>query len=448
MAALTSREILDRVRTLAQRSGAPEAEAYLEIVNVTEARVRQGEVEFLTQSAVQGLGVRVFVDRKVGFAYTSDLRPNVMDELVRRTITLAAQNAPRDENRLPDEQLPALPDLELFDPAVAALRPADLVSLARKTEDQAFAADKRIRSSRGTIAGTAIGEVHFSNTFSPYQTYRTTSCWAAMTAIAWDDAKKRQGSYADRRRFLLDLNTPERIGRKAAERATAALGAVPVATTQAPVIFEADAAAAFWSGLVPAINASNVIEQRSFLEGKYNQAIASPLVTLVDDGLLRRGIGTRPFDGEGVQQRRTIVIDRGVLSKVLHTATTARRLNVRLTGNASRTYETLPAVGVTNLFLQPGSSSLNKMISETTKGLLVTDLAGFGMDTVSGEFSQQVVGRWIEKGVLGAAVEGVTVAGRLDEMLLGIDAVGKDIEYRSEISSPSIRFRQLTIAGS
>ena len=157
MANLTPREILDRIRDLAQRSGAAEAEAYLEIVNFTEARVRQGEVEFLSQSAVQGLGVRVFVDRKVGFSYTTDLRQNVMDELVRRTIALAGQNAPRDENRLPDEQLPALPDLEIYDAAVAAMRPADLIALARKTEDQAFAADKRIQATRHAHAGVAVG---------------------------------------------------------------------------------------------------------------------------------------------------------------------------------------------------------------------------------------------------------------------------------------------------
>src|SRR5262249_35671923 len=130
----TPQEILDRVRNLAQRSGAAEAEAYLEVANFTEVRVRQSEVEFLTQSAVQGLGVRVFVDRKVGFSYTTDIRPNVVDELVRRTIVLAQQNSPRDENRLPDEQLPALPDLELYDDAVAAMRTPDLTTLARKTE--------------------------------------------------------------------------------------------------------------------------------------------------------------------------------------------------------------------------------------------------------------------------------------------------------------------------
>lgn len=447
MANLTPREILDRVRTLAQRSGASEAEAYFESVNVTEARVRQGEVEFLTQSSIQGLGVRVFVDRKVGFSYTSDLRPNVMDELVRRTIALAGQNAARDENRLPDEQLPALPDLELYDATVAGMRSADLIQLARKTEDQAFAADKRVQASRNVAAGVAVGEIHFSNTYSAYQNYQSTTCWLRMTAIASDGTMKREGTFEDQRRYFLDLNTPERVGRKVAERAVARLGAAPVASSQAPVIFEADAAASFLAGLVPALNASNMIEQRSFLGGKYNRPVASPLVTLIDDGLLRRGVGTRPFDGEGVQQRRTPLIEAGILKKTLHTATTARRMNVRLTGNAARSYDTLPAVGVTNLFLQPGSSTLDKMVAEMQRGLLVTELAGFGIDTVSGDYSQQVSGRWIEKGVLGAAVEGVTISGNLNDMLLGIDAVGKDIEYRSAVSSPTIRFRQLTIAG-
>jgi PmbA protein len=443
----TPQEILDRVRSLAQRSGAAEAEAYLELANFTEARVRQSEVESLTQSSLQGLGVRVFVDRKVGFSYTTDIRPNVVDELVRRTIVLASQNSPRDENRLPDEQSAGLPDLEIYDDAVAAMRGPDLIALARKTEDHVFAADKRIQTSRDVRAGTVTGEVHFTNSYIPYQTYKTTTCWLGATAVASDGTMKREGSFEDRRRIFLDLNTPERLGRKASERAVARLGAKPVPTTQAPVIFEADAAAAFLGGLVPALSAANIVEQRSFFLGKLNKPAASALVTIADDGLLRRGIGTRPFDGEGVQQRRTVLIDAGVLVKSLHTATTARRMNVRLTGNATRGYDTLPTVGPTNLSIVSGATTLDKMVSETPRGLLVTEVAGFGFDTVAGEYSQQVAGRWIEKGVLGAAVEGVTVAGRLSDMLLGIDGVGRDLEFRSAICSPSIRFRQLTIAG-
>ncbi len=447
MATLSPQEILERVRNLAQRSGAAEAEAYMEIANITEARVRQGEVEYLTQSAMQGVGVRVFVDSKVGFSFTTDMRPTVLDELVRRTIILAGENAPRDENRLPDEQPAPISDLEIYDEAVAGLRTADLIALARKSEDHAFATDKRVQSTRLAHAGAAVGEVHFTNSFIPYQSFRTTTCWGGVSAIATDGTTKREGSFEDRRRSLLDLNTPERIGRKAAERAVAGLGGAPIPTTTAPVLFEAEAAGRFLAGLVPALSAANVLEQRSFIADKVNQPIASRLLTIVDDGLLRRGLGTRPFDGEGVQQRRSILVDRGRLVKFLQTATTARRMNTRLTGNAFRTYRSLPEAGPTNLYIEPGSSTLDKMISTTARGLLVTGIAGFGIDTVAGGYSQQVVGRWIEKGTLGAAVEGVTIAGNLTEMLLGIDAVGRDLEYRDTVCAPSIRFRELTIAG-
>jgi len=447
MANLAPQEVLERVRTLAQRSGAAEAEAYMEIANVTEARVRQGEVEFVTQSAVQGVGVRVFVESKVGFSFTTDLRPTVLDELVRRTIILAGENASRDENRLPDEQPVPLSDLEIYDESVAALRTPDLIALARKSEEHAFATDKRVQLTRLSRAGAAVGEVHFTNSYIPYQSFRTTTCWGGVSAIATDGTTRREGTFEDRRRSLLDLNTPERIGRKAAERAVAGLGGRAIPTTTAPVIFEAEAAGRLLAGLIPALSAENVLEQRSFLVGKVNQAVASRLLTIVDDGLLRRGLGTRPFDGEGIQQRRTVLVDHGRLVKYFHTAATARRMNTRPSGNANRTYQSLPAVGPTNLYIEPGSTTLDKMIATTPRGLLVTGLAGFGFDTVSGGYSQQVVGRWIEQGAIGAAVEGVTVAGNLAAMLIGIDAVGRDLEYRDTVSAPSIRIRELTIAG-
>ena len=447
MPSFTPQEILVRVRDLAMRSGAAEVEVYLELANFTEARVRQTEVEYLSQSAIQGLGFRVFVDRKVGFSYTTDIRPNIVDELVRRTIALASLNSPRDENRLPDEQLPLLTNLEIYDDAIEALRAADVINLARSTEGYAFAADKRIQSTRAARAGFALSEVHFTNSFVPYLTYKSTYCWLGVTAIASDGTTRREGTYSDQRRLLADLTIPERVGRRAAERATAKLGAKPVPTTQAPVIFEAEAAATFVSSLVPAITATNALELRSFLGGKHNQVVASPLVTLVDDGILRRGLGTRPFDGEGVQQRRTVVIDGGTMVKFLNTAAAAHRFSVRFTGNAVRTYDTLPVVGPTNLYLMAGRTALDKMISDTPRGLYVTELSGSGVDTVSGQYSQQAVGRWIEKGALAQPVERVTVAGRLDEMLLGVDAIGRDLEQRTVFSSPSIRFKQMTIAG-
>lgn len=447
MATLTPQEIMDRVRTQAERSGAAEAEAYLEVVRFREVRVRQREIEVIQQSAIKGLGLRVYRDHRMGFMYTTDLRTPVLDEIVNRTIALAGEATPRDENKLPDEIPPQTQELEIYDDSVASMQAADQIALARAAEENAFARDKRIQTTQDARCGTQVNEVHFTNTFIGYQTYRTTTCWLGVGAIATDGAKKREGDFDDRKRILLDLETPERVGRKAADRALAKLGAAPVPSAKVPVIFDADAAGDFLRGLFAAFSGQNVLEQRSFLATSLGKPVASPLLSISDEGLLRRGLGTRPFDGEGVQTRNTRVVDRGVLNAFLTTAVTGRRLARGSTGNANRSYDSLPAIGPTNFHVERGSTGRDKMIADVPKGLLVTELAGFGIDFVSGEFSQQAVGRWIEGGKLAQPVEGITLGGRLSEMLLGIDAVGSDLEYRSNVASPSLRFRELTIGG-
>lgn len=444
---IVPRELMERVRTNAERSGAAQAETYLEIAHFTEVRVRQREVELVQQSVIQGMGLRVFRDRRMGFMYTTDLRAPVLDEIVTRTIALAAQATPRDENKISEEPAPAALELEIGDPNVLRLGPADLTALARAAEENAFAQDKRIQSTRDVRCGVQSNEIHFSNTYIPYQTYTASACWLAVEAIATQGAQKRTGGFADRKRIFADLETPERVGRKAATRALAKLGAMPVPSAKVPVIFEAEAAGDFLSNLFGAVNASNVLEQRSFLAGKLNTAIASPLVTIIDDGTMRRGLGSRPFDGEGVQSRRNIVVSRGVLSRFLQTSVTARRMGVTTTGNAGRGYDSLPQVQPTNFFIDRGGTRLDKMIAEVPKGLYVTDLAGQGVDVVSGEFSQQVEGSWIEAGKLTKPVEGITIGGHMPEMLLAIDAVGSDLEFRSNVASPSLRFKELTVGG-
>jgi PmbA protein len=441
------KETLERIRTLAERSGAAEVETYFEFVTFAEARVREREVELVQQSAITGFGLRVLRDRKMGFLYTTDLRRTILDEMVVRTIALAAQATPRDENRLPDQTYVPLGNLEIEDPAILQMRPEDLIPLARSIEDNALAHDKRVQTTRSTRAGYAVGEVHFSNTFLPYQMFRSTDAWYSCTAVAAEGDKKREGSFFDRKRIFQDLTTAERLGRKASERAVAKLGAKSIPSTKAPVIFEADAAGAFLGGLLGAFNGLNVLEQRSFLAGRKGKPIASPMVSIIDDGTLRRGLGTRPFDGEGSQTRKSTVVDRGVLVKYLHTSATARRENVPPTGNASRGYDSLPVVGPTNFYIDRGSTKPESMIQQVAKGLLVTGSAGFGFDLTAGEYSQQVEGFWIEGGKIAHPVESVTVAGKLDEMLLGIDAVGRDLDFRSNIASPSIRFKELTIGG-
>lgn len=441
-------EFIERIKVRAEASGAAEAEVYGEVVTTNEVRLRDKEVELLQQSALRGVGLRVLRDSKTGFMYTTDFQPSIINELILRTIALASQASPREEVRLPNEPFPAQRLLEIADDAIPPMAPEDLISFARAAEQNAIARDKRIQTTLGARVGVATQDVYFTNTYIKLQTYRATSCWIGCTAVAADGSERREGTYEDRKRIFADLSPPVIVGRKAADRALAKLGAKPVASTRAPVIFENEAAGAFLRGLFGAFSGSNALERRTFLADRRGQTVASPLLSIVDDGILRRGLGSLPFDGEGTQTRRTPVMDRGVFVRFLHTAATARLFNVTATGNGIRSYDSLPVVGPTNFYIDRGSAKPDTMISEVGRGLYVTDLAGFGIDTVSGQYSQQAEGFWIEKGALAAPVQGITVAGNLNDMLMGIDAVGKDLDFRGIYSSPSIRFKELTIAGS
>jgi PmbA protein len=445
---LAPKDLVTTVRAQAERGGAAEAEAFLEYGTLLEVRVRQREVELVQRSAGRGLGLRVFIDRRMGFAYTTDFRKPVLDELIVRTLALANQAAPRDENRLPTLLFQPQSGLEINDPAVSALSIDDLKAMARSAEDSAFGQDKRIRSTRDARAGVATTEVHFSNTYIPYQTYLGTAVWQSVTAIATQGGQSRDASYVDRKRVLQDLDPPERIGREAAERALAMLGAASRPSAKVPVVFDAEAATSFLSGLFGAFSGANVVEQRSYLAGRLGQPVASSLVSIIDDGLMRRGLGTAPFDGEGVECRRTVVVDRGVLESYLQTAISARRMNVPPTGNGFRTYDTIPAVEPSNFYMEDGDTDPDQIVKGVPRGLLVTGTAGFGFDLVGGTYSQQVEGQWIEKGAPAGAVEGITVAGDLNDMLGGIDAVGNRVEFRDRYAAPMIRFRELTLAGS
>jgi PmbA protein len=439
-------DLAEKIRVQAERSGAQEAESYLETSTTTEVRLRSGQIELLQQSVIQGIGLRVFRDQRMGFLYTTDLRDTVLTELVNRTLALTNEATPRDENRIPEFLSVTQSDLEIMDPAVDQLRADDLIKMARSAEESAFAQDSRIQTTRDVRCGSSVAEIFFSNTYIARQTYRASSVWLSATPIATQGTQKREATHVDRKRFLSDLARPEQVGQLAAAKALARLGAGPVPSARVPVVFSSEAAGGFLQGLFQAFSALNILEQRSFLAGKLGQQIASPAVTIIDDGTMRRGLGTRYFDGEGVQTHRTVVVDRGVLRQYLHSAATARRLNTPATGNGLRSYDSLPAIGPTNLFIDNGSST-HKLVEEVDRGLYVTELSGFGLDVVSGEYSQQVDGQWIEKGALTKPVEGVTVAGRLDEMLLGITGVGRDLEFRSNVAAPTIRFQALTVGG-
>jgi PmbA protein len=248
-------------------------------------------------------------------------------------------------------------------------------------------------------------------------------------------------------RSLRSLEDPAAVGRRAAERALRRLGSKRVRTCRVPVLFEAVTARSLLGHLAACVSGGALYRKTSFLAGRLGERIASEAVTVVDDGRRPGGLASRPFDGEGLATRRSVVVERGVLKSYLLDSYSARKLGMAPTGSAARSPGGGPAAAATNFWLEPGSSSLERMVAETERGLLVTWLFGHGFDPVTGDLSRGAAGLWIEDGRIAFPVDEVTVAGNLGEMLGAIDAVGSEVEWLGGVAAPALRIAELTVAG-
>lgn len=451
----TSNPHEDLARKLAQRArrrGADQAEAWLESSRSSDVKVRDGEVEDLTEAGSKGLGLRVIVDHRLGFTYTSDLGADRAEELVDRAIAAARIAAPDKHNGLPTKADLAgrvTQDLELFDPAVEALAGEWLVKSALEAEKAAKGFDPRVKVLESVGAGSGTSDVFFANSEGVTGRYRSTSVYVWAAPVASDASGGLQTAYwMDNKRFLADLESAEAIGRTAAKRAVRMLGARKVPTAQVPVVLDPWMAASFIGGLAGAVNGDLVFKKSSFLAGKLGERIAPASVTVVDDGLLRRGLGTSPFDGEGVPTRRTAIVEAGVLGAYLYDCQTARKARAKTTGNAARSYASLPSIGLNNFYLQKGSLTPEQILRPIKRGLYVTAMLGRGVNTVTGDYSRGANGLWIENGELAFPVQEVTVSGSFLRMLESIDAVGDDLEFRGSVAAPTLRLAEATVSGS
>jgi PmbA protein len=244
-----------------------------------------------------------------------------------------------------------------------------------------------------------------------------------------------------------DLDAPEEIGRTAAQRTLRRLGARKIATCDVPVVFDPETAAELLGTVFSALSGYAVFRNSTFLKDRLGERIASPLLTLVDDGRRPAGLGSRAFDGEGLPTRRNVPIDAGVLRFFMCDSYAARKIAARPTGSARRGVAGGPSVGASNLCFAAGETRPEDILAGVARGLFVTDLIGFGIDLVSGDYSQGAVGHWIENGRLVHPVSEVTIAGNLKDMLMDVDAVGTDLVFRGSSASPTIRLKKLTISG-
>jgi PmbA protein len=433
-------------------AGATDAEVVLYEGNEFEALVRKGEVERLKESGSRAAGLRVFLGARTASTSTSDLTPAGLERLVHGAVALARVTSEDPFAGLPDPasfgQLKG--DLRIFSNDVDDLPPADRITLARRADAACFAADPRITNSRGGSFDSGAAHKILANSRGFVGEYRRSICSVSASPIAQSpDGQMQRDYWYSSARSAAALESPESIGAEAARRTVRRLGARSVPTQQAPVVFSPEIARSIVGHIFEAANGSLIYHQSSFFAGKLGEQVASPELTIIDDGTMVGGFGTAPFDGEGLPTRRTVIIEGGVLKSYLLNTYMARKLNMQSTGNASRGISGAPGIGAGNLFLESASPLPPASILAGIKsGLYVTELIGQGVNMVTGDYSRGASGLWIENGELSYPVEGITIAGNLREMFQHITAAGDDMVFRSSVASPTLRIDGMTIAGS
>jgi PmbA protein len=447
---------LDRVRhavEAARRAGADAADAIQLASDSVEARVRGEEIDYVKQSREHALGLRAFVRGAKGLATalvsTSDLSHAAIEGLAADAVALARATAQDPDAGLPDGGFArGWPELELLDPADRGVALEQQLAEAREAEAAARAVDPRIVNSEGTSVGSSFDAVALACSTGFEGCYESAYHSLVASPVAAENGSMQTDYWFTAARRRSALEPPAEVGRRAAERALAQLGARGVATQAVPVIFEATAARAVLGNLVACLSGGAVYRKTSFLAGKLGERIGSAAVQVVDDGRRPGGLGSRPFDAEGQATRRTLLVEQGRLESFLLDVYSARKLGLRSTGNAARSPTSAPSVAPTNLWLEPGTGSLDELIASTERGLLVTGLFGQGFNPVTGDFSRGARGFWIEGGERAFPVEEVTVAGNLADLLRDVDRVAGDLLWLGSIGAPSFRVARLTVAGS
>lgn len=455
-------EVLHR----ALQAGATDAEAVVYQGEEFSALVRLGEVETLKESGSRAVGLRVFLGHRVASVSSSDFSPDSLDRLADNALSLARITGEDPFVGLPDEsafgQVPGGADAQhLFFDDVEAMPPAERIEIARRVEAAALRFDPRIQNSKGGDLDTATSHKVLTNSRGFTGEFRKSYCGFSASPIAQDAAGHMQGNYwYSSARTTALLEDPAHIGQIAAQRALRHLGARKVPTQQAPVIFSPEIARSLIGSIFSAAEGDAIYRNASMFSGMLGQRVAGDNITVVDDGtlvfshpqtghpdLLTGGFGTSPFDAEGLPTRRTVLVERGILKNYVTNTYTGRKLGIPSTANASRGLAGNPGTGSGNFFLEPGTLTPEQIIASVPSGLYVTSVMGFGVNLVTGDYSQGASGLWIEHGELTYPVEEITIAGNLRDIYQNITAVGNDLHFRGSSAVPTLRVEGMMIAG-
>ena len=441
-------DLLVDVLKRATAGGATAADGFLVDERHFSATVRLGEVDTVTHSHDQRLSLRVFVGRASAAASTSDLSPDSITRVVEEAAALARVTAEDPHAGLPEpaDLIGLIPDLDLADTSPDDLTPEAKIEIARQAEAAALAVDPRITNSEGAEYFDRRARYAYATSSGFAGGYTTSSFGITVSPVASVNGDMQRDSWYSVARKRARVEDPAAIGRIAAQRALRRLGARKVKTVEVPVVFDPETAASLVRAIAGAASGPSLYRRASFLVDRLGSRIGAPTVTIVDDGTIPGALGSRPFDGEGLATRRTVLVNDGVLESYLLDSYSARKLGSVSTHHAARDGSGV-TVGTTNLMLLPGTASPDELIASVRDGFYVTELIGFGVNGVTGDYSRGASGLWIENGKLTYPVEEVTVAGNLLRMFDAIDGVGNDLVLRDRTASPTVKIARMVVAG-
>jgi PmbA protein len=439
-------DLVDRARKL----GADVAEASARTGWELSAKVRLGKTELVEEAGHHGVSLRVIRGGRVALTSTSDLTARGIERCVADALELCALSEPDEFAGPAPEALlckPPHPDLDLFDPTIDSIDAEYAINQARLAERAALDSDARITLSEGATFSRTSGASALVLSSGFTGTVRGSYAALAVAPVTEDEGgKNRRGHYYSATRRAADLESAEYIGQEAARRTLRKLGAQKIATPEAPVVFDPDVARSLIGSLAGCLVGGALWRKSSYLLEREGTPVASPLVTIIDDPLIPRAPGSRPFDGEGLRSRRNVVVEAGTLKTFLFDCYSARKMGRESTASASRSGGSIGA-STSNFVLQNGSTPAAEIVKSTARGLYVTELMGFGFNPITGDFSRGAAGFWIENGELAFPVSEITISSTLDAMLKAIDAVGDDLELKTSTASPTLRVSNMTISG-
>jgi PmbA protein len=437
-------DLAERLVSAARRAGADTADAVAVRSVSLGVEVRDGAVEESERAEGDDVGLRVFVGRRQAVVSTNDIAANV-NELAERAVAMA-KVAPEDAYAGladPDQLARDIPQLDLLDPDLPSVA---VLEQRAKDSEAAGLAIKGVSKSGGASASAGIGGMVLVTSHGFYGAYLNSRQSLSMTAIAGEGTAMERDYDFSSVLHGADLDPPERIGRTAGERAVARLNPRKVSTMKVPVVFDRRVAGSLVGHLASAANGSAVARKTSFLRDKMGERLFKSGIRIIDDPLRKRGLRSRPFDGEGVAAKPLAVIDDGVLTSWFLDSATARELKLATTGHAQRGVSSAPSPGPTNLHLEPGQQSREELVADISEGFYVTDLIGMGVNGVTGDYSRGASGFWIENGRLSYAVSEVTIAGNLISIFAALTPAN-DLEFRFGTNAPTVRVEGLTVAG-